>query len=129
MVVNPNTVSHFLDLEMFLYTDITASKNASALPGIPSKLLNWEAAITKAAADVNPDITGYEKNSTRKPVGIIICSLEWILIIFSKLYTSLVDTEILQPKLPILLVFSKKSETIPTTTPIHNSNKNAMQSV
>lgn len=72
IVVNPKTVSHFLDFAMFLNTDITASKNASALPGIPSKLLNWEAAITKAAAEVNPEITGYEKNSTRKPIVIVI---------------------------------------------------------
>lgn len=65
MLQIPNMVSHWLVCRMLVKTDTQASINVLDLPLIPSKLLIWEEAIFKAAAVVKPDMTGYEKNSTK----------------------------------------------------------------
>jgi hypothetical protein len=48
-------------------TDCHDCKNPVACPAIPRKFLIWDDAIVKAAAEVKPAMTGYEKNSKTKP--------------------------------------------------------------
>lgn len=67
MVVNPRIASHFLVSLMFLKSDIQASKKMLAGPEMPKSCFSWDDAMLSAAAVVNPDMTGNEKNWTRKP--------------------------------------------------------------
>lgn len=67
IVVNPRMASHFLVCPMFLNKVFHASINSLAGPGMPKSCLSCELAICNAAAVVKPDITGNEKNSTKKP--------------------------------------------------------------
>ena len=61
-------VSHLLILSTSEITLFHDCKNPFACPLIPRKFLICDDAIVIAAAEVNPDITGYEKNSITTPV-------------------------------------------------------------
>jgi hypothetical protein len=63
----PRMVSHLLILCASPTTDCHDCKNPVACPAIPRKFLIWDDAIVKAAAEVKPAMTGYEKNSKTKP--------------------------------------------------------------
>lgn len=66
-VEKPRILFHFVALGMSSTKSSRACRNSLAFPCTPRIPLNCDAAILKDAAEVNPAITGYEKNSTRKP--------------------------------------------------------------
>lgn len=66
-VQSPSNVSHGFILSRLENIALTASTKSSALPGIPKRDLNCEAAMLIAAAEVKPVITGSDIKSNRKP--------------------------------------------------------------
>lgn len=69
IVVIPSSESPRAALPIFLKMLAQVSMNSLPLPGSPSSDLTWLLEIVRAAAVVNPTITGIETKSTRKPGG------------------------------------------------------------
>lgn len=68
MILNKDSsVSPSLASVIWEKRPIQDGKNSLDLPGRPNNPFNWDEPIVKAAADVNPDTTGNEIKSTRKP--------------------------------------------------------------
>lgn len=70
MLTTPKTESQTRTSLIFLKTDSKVSRNSLAGPGTPNSDFSWVQAMLRAAAIVNPVITGIEKKSTKKPENI-----------------------------------------------------------